>query len=133
MGGLFFHREKLKVSCGKKGETIEVVKIPFWYEGLGLMFKKKENARALLFLHSFSSQMRIHSYFVRFNFLAIWLDKKNNLVGLDLVKPNKEVKSKKKFRKLVEVPINKNYKSFVEFTLKNKSKKLTFNFVDDKS
>lgn len=133
MGGLFFHHKKLKVSCGKKSEMVDVVKIPFWYEGIGLMFKKKEKAKVLVFSYSFSSRMTIFSYFVKFDFLAIWLDRKNKLVELDLVKPNKEVKPKRKFRKLVEVPINKDYKRFVEFILKNKDKKLIFSFIDGKN
>jgi len=75
----------------------------------GLMFKKKENAEALLFEFSKPTRMAIHSYFVFFPFIAVWFNK-NKIVEIKKVKPfTFHVKPKKQFTQLLEIPINKKY------------------------
>jgi len=83
----------------------------------GLMFTCKEKARALL-LFDFKRprRMKIHSCFVFFPFIAIWLDDKNEIIDLKIVKPFRlRVIPKKSFTKLIEIPINKKYERVVEF------------------
>ena len=82
----------------------------------GLMLKTK-NTENLLFEFSKKTEMKIHSYFVFFKFLAIWLDEKNNAVDFKIVSPFAfSVSAKKPFRKLVELPFNyKNRKIIVFF------------------
>ena len=79
---------------------------------LGLMFKQREKAPILLF--NIKNQA-IHSLFVFFPFIAVWLDEANNTVGMGVVKPFKlHVKPKKPFFKLIEIPLNKKYKEVSE-------------------
>ncbi len=81
----------------------------------GLMFKKKIT-RNLLFDFKKKSFLRIHSYFVFFDFLAIWTDDKNNIIKKKIVKPfTLSVKPKKPFHKLIEIPINKKNEKIIHF------------------
>ncbi len=64
--------------------------------------------------------MTIFSLFIPFKFLAVWLDKDEKIVGVKVVKPGEmSARPKKRFRKLIEIPITKNYISLVNFILKN--------------
>ena len=77
---------------------------------IGLMFKKREKARALLFDFKKPVSISIHSFFVFFPFIAVWLDNKNKVVDIKRIKPFiLAVKPKKSFTKIVEIPINKTY------------------------
>ena len=77
---------------------------------LGLMFIRKEKAEALLFDFKKPVDLRIHSFFVFFPFVVVWLDKKNKIIEIKKVKPfTLSVKSKKPYTKLIEIPLNKRY------------------------
>ncbi|MBM3228331.1 hypothetical protein FJZ20_00360 [Candidatus Pacearchaeota archaeon] len=79
----------------------------------GLMFRKKENAEPLLFEFSKSTNLKIHSFFVFFDFLAIWFDEKGKIIEVKKIKPfNFCVIPKKPFKKLLEIPLNSKYKLF---------------------
>jgi uncharacterized membrane protein (UPF0127 family) len=81
----------------------------------GLMFRKKENAKALLFDFKKSKKMAIHSLFVFFPFVAFWLDKKNKIQEITFVRPFKfHIKPKKNYFKLLEIPINKRYQEKIQ-------------------
>jgi uncharacterized membrane protein (UPF0127 family) len=81
----------------------------------GLMFKNK-NTENLLFNFKKYSKERIHSYFVFFDFLAVWIDDKNNIIERKIVKPfTLSIKPKKSFYKLIEIPINKKNKKIIHF------------------
>jgi uncharacterized membrane protein (UPF0127 family) len=83
----------------------------------GLMFRRREKAEALL-LFDFKNPKRwkIHSMFVFFPFVAIWLNEKGKIVGKEVVKPwTFSVKLSEKFTRLVEIPCNKKYLEIVEF------------------
>ncbi len=76
----------------------------------GLMFCQRENADALVF----KSQGAIHSCFVFFDFLVLWLDSENRVVDYKIVKPwNLCEKSGKKFDKILEIPINQRYEEVI--------------------
>ncbi len=80
----------------------------------GLMFRKKENSPALLFEFKGDTLLEIHSFFVSFPFLALWLDEKNKILEKKIVKPNKiKIKPKEKYRKLVEIPLNKKFDDII--------------------
>jgi len=80
----------------------------------GLMFKKPEKAEALLFEFDKPVKLKIHSCFVFFPFLAIWLDDKNRVVCIKIVKPFRfSVSPKTPFCKLIEIPLTRNYNSIV--------------------
>ena len=82
---------------------------------LGLMFKEKEKSHALLFDFKKPTKIKIHSLFVFFPFVAIWLDEKNKIVDLKVVKPfTFSVFSKKSFKKLIEIPLNRRYENIIK-------------------
>ncbi len=78
----------------------------------GLMFSRREKAEILLFSFRRKQKIRIHSLFVFYPFLAVWLDDKNNVIDLKKVQPFSPcVSPKKPVFSLVEIPIkNKNAK-----------------------
>ena len=101
-------RKLIGLEIDGKRKDVEVYVVPKWYEGIGLMFKRRERARALLFKFKKPVKMAIHSFFVFFPFFAIWLNEKDEIVGIKKVKPFKfRVLPSRKFVKLVEIPINK--------------------------
>ncbi|MBD3247153.1 hypothetical protein GF378_00860 [Candidatus Pacearchaeota archaeon] len=100
-----FKNEKINLSALE-------LKTPF-EKARGLTFKTRKNAKALLF--EMKNPMAIHSFFVFFPFIAIWLDKNNNVIDTKKVRPFKfHIKPKKKFSKLVEIPINNRYKEIID-------------------
>lgn len=96
--------EKIKVGFGNKKIIFGVRRLSYFNYWIGLMFKTK-NSENLLF--DLPGKWGIHSLFVFFPFLALWLDEKNNVMEWKIVKPfSFFVKPRKKFSKLVEIPIN---------------------------
>ncbi len=88
-------------------------------EARGLMFRRKKKARALLFEFSKPVNLKMHSLFVSFSFIAIWLDKDNKIIQKKIIKPWRlSVGAKKSFSKLVEVPINDFYRREIDNLLK---------------
>jgi|TARA_Y100000294_G_scaffold176154_1_gene197848 uncharacterized membrane protein (UPF0127 family) len=82
----------------------------------GLMFRKNNADLILLFNFKKQVEWRIHSYFVFFDFLAVWTDDKNNIIERKIVKPfTLSIKPKKSFYKLIEIPINKKNKKIIHF------------------
>jgi len=76
----------------------------------GLMFKSRKNAKALLFEFNKPVRLRIHSFFVFFPFVAVWLDNKDKIIKIKKIKPF--VFSEypgKSFSKLLEIPLNGTY------------------------
>ena len=100
----------INVIDGIKSIKIEVRRVGFFGKFIGLMFKTCKTGN-LLFEFSKNTQLSIHSIFVFFPFLAVWLDDKNRVVEKRIVKPfTIAVLPKKLFRKLIEIPFNsKNY------------------------
>jgi uncharacterized membrane protein (UPF0127 family) len=101
----------------KKGRKISLKVYPckFLEKGIGLMFSRREKAKALLFDFNRPNRLKIHSLFVFFPFLAIWLDNKNRIVDEKVVKSfTFSVSCKKPFYKLLEIPLNKKYKDILE-------------------
>lgn len=85
----------------------------------GLMFHNAEKCPAMLFEFRKPTKMRIHSFFVFFKFAALWLDEKNKIIDLKIVKPFRfSVSCKKPFYKLIEIPLNENYKREIKILFK---------------
>ena len=102
----------------KEGKTIDIgrVKKVNWFgKVVGLMFCRREKADSLLFEFKKPTKMKIHSHFVFFPFLAIWLNDDNEILALKEVKPFKiNIGIRKSFSKLVEIPINNKNKNIIE-------------------
>ncbi len=98
--------------------SLDVKKCNLFGAFRGLMFRRRENAPALLLL-DFKKlrRLKIHSCFVFFPFVALWLDDKNHVIEIRTVEPWKfYVLPKKKFRRLIEIPINKKYNKLLNFS-----------------
>ncbi len=96
----------MKVYWGKKGIEIDVKKVSIFGKFSGLMFKSNETGN-LLFEFNVVKNRFIHSYFVFFPFLALWLDEKNKVIEWLIVRPfTSAISPKKPFKKLVEIPMN---------------------------
>jgi len=95
---LKFKNRKIKID-------VEVCK----YKFLGLMFSRRESAKALLFKFKKEVRISIHSFFCP-RFLAVWLDKNNNILEMKKVFPwSFLILPKRKFSRLVEIPCNSKY------------------------
>ncbi|MFA5953213.1 MAG: DUF192 domain-containing protein [Candidatus Pacearchaeota archaeon] len=105
---------KLGFNLNNRKIFLDAVKVPWWYKGIGLMFKSKIRAKALLFDFEKKTNISLHSFFVFFDFYALWLDDKNNVLEIQRVKPFQlSVNSKKSFLKVLEIPITKRYFKFL--------------------
>ena len=101
----------------KKINIGEVKKVNEFGKFVGLMFSRREKANILLFEFKKPTKMKIHSCFVFFPFLAIWLDDRDRIISLKIVKPFKlSIGIKKSFSKLVEIPVSKKNKEIVEIS-----------------
>ena len=103
---------RISLKIKNKEINLNVKKCNLFWALKGLMFTRREKARALL-LCSFKKpkKMRIHSLFVFFPFVAVWLDNKNRIIDFKVVKPfSFSVCSERVFYKLVEIPFNKKHK-----------------------
>ncbi|MEX0920064.1 MAG: DUF192 domain-containing protein [Candidatus Pacearchaeota archaeon] len=106
-----------KTSFRYKGKelNVEIRVCSFFGRIRGLMFRRRERANALLFDFKKDVGEPIHSFFVFFPFVAVWLDGKGSVVEVRRVKPFRfYVSPRKKFRKLVEIPINSGYSKIVK-------------------
>ena len=99
----------------KKKIRLEVKDCNDLQKGVGLMFSRRVNARALLFDFKKKTNVALTSYFVFFPFVVIWMDGKK-IVDVKIIKPFKFIiRSEKSFDKIVEIPINEKYKDKVKF------------------
>ena len=79
----------------------------------GLTFRRRKNARALLFEFDELCREPIHSIFVFFPFVGVWLDGKR-LVGIKTVKSFLPfIRPKRPFDRLIEIPLSDKYKKEV--------------------
>ena len=80
----------------------------------GLMFRKK--SKPLLFIFGKQTKQAIHSFFC-IPFVAVWFDG-NDIIDIKIVKPWVAfIKPKKKFNKLLEIPINSNSLDSLKFLI----------------
>jgi len=105
---------------GKKITIPDIKKCNLFWMIKGLMFTKRNKAKALL-LFNFKKprKAKIHSFFVFFPFIAVWLNDKNEVIEFKIVKPwIPLILPNKKFSKMVEIPINKKYSKIAEYFIK---------------
>jgi uncharacterized membrane protein (UPF0127 family) len=103
-------KEIINFNYGNKKIELKALKVPWWFEGIGLMFSRRKKARALIFDLKKERKFSIHSWFVFFPFVAIWLDENKKVVDIQKVNSFKfGVLPSRNFRYLIEVPINESY------------------------
>ncbi len=107
---------KISIKYKKKRIIFDAENCNLFRKFSGLMFSRREKARILLFNFKDKQKIAIHSFFVFYPFIAVWLNKKNKIVDLKIVKPFTPcVSPKKSCYKLVEIPINLKNKKEVNF------------------
>ena len=105
----------MKILFKKKRIEIPIKKVSQFGKFSGLMFKSK-NTENLLFEFKKETKTSIHSLFVFFKFLAIWLDKENKVIDSKIVNPFiPKISPKKSFSRLIELPFNNKNKKILRF------------------
>ena len=104
---------KISLKYKNKKISLEVKKVSSFGKITGLMFKTV-NTPILLFDFKKNTRVAIHSFFVFFPFIAVWIDDKNKIVDSRIVKPfSFSINSRKPFKKLIEIPLNNKNKGLV--------------------
>ncbi|MBI3334200.1 DUF192 domain-containing protein [Candidatus Pacearchaeota archaeon] len=94
----------MKIALGKRTCDLPVISLSALGKICGLMFRSSTSS-SLLFAFSSNIRFSIHSWFVFFPFIAIWLDSKRRVMEWRVVRPfSTLVLPQKPFRYLVEVP-----------------------------
>ncbi|MFZ1971185.1 MAG: hypothetical protein WAU65_03345 [Candidatus Nanoarchaeia archaeon] len=108
-------QQKVLLDFGKKKISVEAQVVGKIGRTVGLMFSRREKAKILLFKFKKPTRLAIHSFFVFFPFIAIWIGSDGKIMEI------REVKSfipyivpKKNFISLVEIPLNRKYKKVTD-------------------
>ena len=116
----------MKIYSNDKSFFVKVKKVSPLGKFTGLMFKSR-NTQNLLFEFRPKEPCTIHSFFVFFPFLALWLDKNNRVLEWNFVKSfTVAVTPKKSPVKLVEVPLNAKNLDIIHLFV---DKKETFKYI----
>jgi len=103
-------KKKLTIKYKKKRIKLIAEDCNLWKKFIGLMFCFREEAEILLFSFKRKQKIKIHSFFVFFPFIAVWIDNKNNILDMKIVKPfTPLIYSKKSSYSIVEIPLNKKF------------------------
>jgi uncharacterized membrane protein (UPF0127 family) len=95
----------------------------FFNRAIGLTFTRKEKARALLFDFKKSGNRAIHSLFVFFDFIGIWIDEEGKIVEVKIIKPwTFSVSPSRNYKRLIEIPISKKYSKITDLFVGSPSK-----------
>jgi len=85
---------------------LNLYSVPKNFERAGLMFTSRKKAKPLLFNFKNPNES-IHSLFVFFPFIAIWLNKNKEVLDLKVIKPFKfNIKPTEEYEYLIEIPLN---------------------------
>lgn len=104
----------MEIKLKNKKIELKVKKVSELGKFIGLMFKTR-NTENLFFEFKRQNKPAIHSFFVFFTFLAIWLDERGNVAEFEIVKPfTFSLSPRCSARKLIEIPINEKNKEIVQ-------------------
>ncbi len=118
-------KKKITIKYKKKRLKITAEDCNLLNKFVGLMFSRREKSRILLFDFKRKQKIKIHSIFVFYSFIALWLDDKSRVVDLKIVRPFTPcVSPKKPVFKLIEIPINNFYKKIIMALLVGNQKHL---------
>ena len=86
----------------------------------GLMFTRREKAGSLLF----NIKSSLHSYFVFFPFVVLWLDNSNKILDKKIVRPfTFYINSNENYSKILEIPFNRRYNYLIKSVVGERFKK----------
>ena len=109
----------MEISFRGKNLDIPVLEVTGFGRVRGLMLRSLRSAGPLAFVFRRPVRMAIHSLFVRFWFVAIWLDERGEVMEWRVVRPWRlSVRPRRKYWTLVEVPLSKKYAFVVDFLRK---------------
>lgn len=112
-------KERITIKYKKRRISLTAEDCSFFRKFSGLMFSEKEKAGVLLFSFRRRQSIKIHSLFVFYDFAAVWLDDKNNVVDVKIVHPFSLCASPKKpCFKLLEIPLSRKNRKTADFFLK---------------
>ncbi len=107
--------KKIRLSYGKKSFELNLKLCQGFNKFRGLMFTRREKARALLFEFKRPTNITIHSLFVFFPFVIIWLNSDDKIIDFKIVKPfSFFVSQKRPFSKIIEIPTNNKYQKSIK-------------------
>ncbi len=110
---------------GKKFLEISVFRQNLFTQFIGLMFSRRKTA-IRLFSYKSDKIMKIHSWFVFYSFLIVWLDSKNHVIEWRVVKPFTScVIPSKECRAFLEIPLDEKYNNELSFIV---GKRQTFKY-----
>lgn len=114
--------KKITLNIRNKNFSLEVQQCKNIFSKLrGLMFRRRENASAMLFNFKNPVRIAIHSLFVFFPFVAIWIDSDGKIIEKKIVSPfHFRIYPGKNFTKIIEIPFNKKYSKIVDFVVEEK-------------
>lgn len=99
----------------KKGVKLDLEECGFFGKVRGLMFRRLGNAPILSFSWKEDTNVSLHSLFVFFPFIVIFLDDKNNILEMREIFPwNLAIESKKKFSRIIEIPVSQKHRRLIE-------------------
>jgi uncharacterized membrane protein (UPF0127 family) len=111
-------QQKVSFNYQRKKFSLSVHKCNFIDKIFGLIIYRRQ---ALLFDFKKEKNISIHSLFCP-KFLAIWLDKQNKIIEIQLIKPWRfSILPSRKFKKLIEIPFTQKYFSFISKILETPS------------
>jgi uncharacterized membrane protein (UPF0127 family) len=107
-------KKKIILDFGNKKIPLEAHVARGFGRFVGLMFSRKEKAKILLFEFSKPVRLAIHSLFVFFPFIAIWINDEGKIAEIRKVKPfSFHVCPQKSFLSFVEVPLSEENKKVI--------------------
>ena len=108
--------KKIIIKHKKKRIKLSAEKCGIFRKFSGLMFSRRNKAKILSFEFENEQKIMIHSFFVFYPFIAVWLDNKNKVLDLKIIQPFTPCISHKGLAiRLVEIPINKSNKKIIKF------------------
>lgn len=113
---------KKKIIIHHKNKKIKIIAedCNLLKKGIGLMFSRRKNAKILLFRFKRKQKIQIHSLFVFYPFIALWINNDGKIIDMKKVNPFTFcISPKKSSFNLVEIPINDNNKKIIRFLVGN--------------
>ena len=110
---------------GKKFLNAPVLRAGLFTQFIGLMFSRRKTS-IRLFSYSSDRRVPIHSWFVFYKFLIVWLDSNDKIIDWRVVKPFTScVLPDKKCRAFLEIPLDEKYDKEIRFIV---GKRQTFKY-----
>lgn len=107
--------KKVALHFGNKKISFDARVADGIWRGIGLMFSRPERAKILIFPFEKPTRMAIHSLFVFFPFIAVWLDSDGKVMEIKRVKPfSGYICPKSPYISLVEIPLARKYKRITD-------------------